>query len=158
MKSVLLSSLILAASTGALAAEPAAAPATAAAAAPSAATAESTKAAPNSELYFIAPENGAEVARPFAVKFGLRGMGVAPAGTVREGTGHHHLFVDAKEAPKAGEAIPSDEHHLHFGAGQTETLLTLPPGDHTLQLVLGDASHRVFDPPVVSPVITVHVK
>jgi hypothetical protein len=140
-----------AAAADAPAAKPAAAPAAAASASP-------PKPSPGSELYFIEPADGATVSEVFKVSFGLSGMGVAPAGTLRDGTGHHHLFIDAKDPPKAGMTIPSDPKHVHFGGGQTETALALPPGDHTLQLVFGDASHQVFDPPLVSKKITVHVK
>lgn len=108
-------------------------------------------------LYFITPQDGATVSSPFTVRFGLSGMGVAPAGVSHAATGHHHLIVDAP-LPPLDRPIPSDDHHHHFGGGQTETTLELPPGDHTLQLLLGDANHVPFDPPVVSKQITVHVK
>ena len=85
-------------------------------------------------MYFISPADGDTVKGPVTVRFGLRGMGVAPAGTVAEGTGHHHLIVDAP-LPAAGLPIPNDANHLHFGKGQTETTLDLPPGQHTLQLL-----------------------
>jgi hypothetical protein len=140
------------------AAAPAAKPAAAAPAAAAPAPAGPTKSAPGSTVYFIAPEDGATVGRVFPVKFGLTGMGVAPAGVIHDGSGHHHLLVDAKEPPKAGQPIANDANHLHFGGGQTETALALPPGDHTLQLVFGDAGHQPFDPPLMSKVITVHVK
>jgi hypothetical protein len=92
------------------------------------------------------------------VRFGLKGMGVAPAGVAKEGTGHHHLLVDVKVLPAAGQPIAKDDNHIHFGAGQTETTLTLKPGPHTLQLELGDANHIPFDPALVSKKITIHVK
>lgn len=117
-----------------------------------------TKAPAGAEVYIISPQDGSTVPQTFTVRFGLKGMGVAPAGVARDKTGHHHLLVDVKELPPAGQPIPNDKHHLHFGGGQTETTLTLPPGTHTLQLDLGDANHIPFDPPVVSKVITVHVK
>lgn len=109
------------------------------------------------ELYFITPADGDVVKGPVTVRFGLRGMGVAPAGTVAEGTGHHHLVVDAP-LPPAGQPIPNDANHLHFGKGQTETVLTLPPGKHTLQLLLGDHSHIPHEPVVASQVITITVE
>ncbi len=109
-------------------------------------------------VYIISPSDGATVDQQFVVRFGLKGMGVAPAGVVREGTGHHHLLVDVKELPAAGQPIPKDDNHIHFGAGQTETTLTLKPGTHTLQLELGDANHIPFDPALVSKKITIHVK
>ncbi|HKT27727.1 DUF4399 domain-containing protein [Dyella sp.] len=117
-----------------------------------------TKAPAGAEVYIISPQDGATVPQTFTVRFGLKGMGVAPAGVARDKTGHHHLLVDVKELPPAGQPIPNDKQHLHFGGGQTETTLTLPPGTHTLQLDLGDANHIPFDPPVVSKVVTVHVK
>jgi hypothetical protein len=92
------------------------------------------------------------------VRFGLQGMGVAPAGIDKANTGHHHLLIDVDTLPVAGAPIPADDHHVHFGGGQTETVLTLPPGTHTLQLELGDMNHVPFDPAVVSKKITVHVK
>ncbi|TNJ35266.1 DUF4399 domain-containing protein [Arenimonas terrae] len=108
-------------------------------------------------VYFISPQDGETVTGPVQVRFGLRGMGVAPAGTVAEGTGHHHLIVDAP-LPPAGQPIPNDARHLHFGKGQTETTLTLAPGKHTLQLLVGDHSHIPHDPVVASEVITITVK
>jgi len=117
-----------------------------------------TKAPAGAEVYIISPQDGATVPQSFTVRFGLKGMGVAPAGVVHENTGHHHLFVDVKVLPAAGQPIPKDEQHIHFGGGQTETTLKLTPGTHTLQLELGDSNHIPFDPPVVSKPITVHVK
>ena len=84
-------------------------------------------------------------------------MGVAPAGVETPNTGHHHLLIDANESLDPNEPIPQDKKHLHFGAGQTETLIELPPGKHTLQLVLGDWLHHLFHPPLMSDVITVNV-
>lgn len=113
--------------------------------------------APTPKVYFIAPANGAKVSSPVKVVFGLSGMGVAPAGVTQEKTGHHHLLIDTELAnPKA--AIPKDDKHLHFGGGQTETSITLPPGKHTLQLVLGDFAHVPHNPPVQSEKITIEVK
>lgn len=108
--------------------------------------------------YIISPADGATVGREVTVRFGLSGMGVAPAGVEKEHTGHHHLLLDVATLPAAGQPIPNDEHHKHFGGGQTETVLHLVPGTHTLQLELGDANHVPFDPPVVSKKITIHVK
>ena len=103
--------------------------------------------------------DGDSVKSPFKIQFGLSGMGVAPAGVEKPSTGHHHLLIDTTLTPEqAKEPIPADDHHLHFGGGQTETTLTLPPGRHTLQLVLGDWSHIPFNPPVVLPAITIDVK
>lgn len=117
-----------------------------------------SKAPAGAEVYFISPADGATVHGPVLVRFGLRGMGVAPAGVTRENTGHHHLLVDAPALPAAGRPIPKDAQHVHFGGGQTETTLALPPGTHTLQLELGDANHLPFEPPVVSKRITIRVK
>lgn len=117
-----------------------------------------TKATPGAEVYIISPKDGATVSTEFTVRFGLKGMGVAPAGVAKEKTGHHHLLIDVKELPAAGQPIPKDEQHLHFGGGQTETTVKLAPGTHTLQLELADENHIPFDPALVSPKITVHVK
>jgi len=117
-----------------------------------------TKAPAGAAVYLISPKDGATVGREVTVRFGLKGMGVAPAGVAKEHTGHHHLLVDAPDLPLAGQPIPSDAHHMHFGGGQTQTVLQLAPGTHTLQLELGDANHVPFDPPVVSKRITIHVK
>jgi hypothetical protein len=91
------------------------------------------------------------------VKFGLKGMGVAPAGVEKKKTGHHHLLIDTKLADY-DNPVPSDEKHKHFGGGQTETTIALSPGKHTLQLVLGDHNHIPHEPPVQSKVITITVK
>jgi hypothetical protein len=118
-----------------------------------------TAAPPNASVYFISPKDGDTVTSPFKVQFGLTGMGVAPAGVDKPNTGHHHLIIDATLSPaELKEPIASDPKHVHFGGGQTEAMVTLPPGQHTLQLVLGDWSHVPFNPPIMSPVITVTVK
>jgi len=117
----------------------------------------STLAPPDSRLYFVSPQNGAEVASPVTVRFGLSGMGVAPAGVNLEKTGHHHLIIDA-DLPDLGKPIPGDDNYRHFGGGQTEVVLQLSPGQHTLQLLLGDFTHIPHDPPVVSDRITITVK
>jgi hypothetical protein len=124
------------------------------------ATAWAQTAAPaGAKVYFINLHDGETVTSPVKIQFGLTGMGVAPAGVEKDGTGHHHLLVDTTlSAEELKNAIPKDEKHLHFGGGQTETSLTLTPGKHTLQLVFADWSHIPFDPPLVSPVITVTVK
>ena len=108
-------------------------------------------------VYFLAPANGATVTSPVTVRFGLRGMGVAPAGVTVPNTGHHHLLIDVTDLPPDNLPIPNDATHRHFGAGQTETELTLEPGKHTLQLVLGDAAHIPHQPPVRSEKITITV-
>ncbi|HEX5757134.1 MAG TPA: DUF4399 domain-containing protein [Arenimonas sp.] len=111
----------------------------------------------SAKLYFISPKDGETLSGPVTVRFGLSGMGVAPAGTVAEHTGHHHLVIDAP-LPAADQPIPNDAKHLHFGKGQTEAVVTLAPGKHTLQLLLGDHSHIPHDPPVVSERITITVE
>lgn len=116
------------------------------------------KAPADAHAYIISPSDGASVGRDVTVRFGLSGMGVAPAGVEKENTGHHHLLIDVATLPAAGQPIPSDAHHKHFGGGQTETVLHLLPGTHTLQLELGDANHVPFEPPVVSKKITIHVR
>ena len=126
------------------------------ASAPAAAEGGRHKSPADAKVYFIAPVDGTYVSSPLTVKFGLSKMGVAPAGVEKPNTGHHHLLVDAA-LPPLGEPIPSDENHLHFGAGQTETTIELTPGKHTLQLLLGDAGHVPHDPPVFSQPITVIV-
>jgi len=118
-----------------------------------------TAAPPNAVVYFINLKDGDTVSNPFKIQFGLSGMGVAPAGVEKPNTGHHHLLIDTTLTPEElKQPIPVDDKHRHFGGGQTETVLTLPPGKHTLQLVLGDWSHVPFNPPIMSPVITVTVK
>jgi Domain of unknown function (DUF4399) len=110
-------------------------------------------------VYFINLKDGAEVTSPFLVQFGLSGMGVAPAGVEKPNTGHHHLLIDTKlTGEQMKEPIPADDTHRHFGGGQTEAMVTLPPGKHTLQLVLADWSHIPFSPPVMSEPITITVK
>lgn len=117
------------------------------------------------EVYFVGLEDGQTVTSPVLVVFGLRGMGVAPAGTEKEMTGHHHLFINRPPlgqgedgADELANGIPADENHVHFGGGQTETQLDLPSGQHTLQLVLGDAGHVPHSTPIVSEVITITVE
>lgn len=111
---------------------------------------------PDTELYFISPADGATIKGPVTVKFGLKGMGVAPAGVEKRGTGHHHLLVNVP-LPDLDYNIVMDENHLHFGGGQTETTLDLPPGQHTLQLLLGDQNHLPHKPAVFSKQITITV-
>jgi hypothetical protein len=125
---------------------------------PCAAHAQGRPAPKDALLYFIWPQNGATIKGGFWCRFGLRNMGVTHAGDDFENSGHHHLLVDVTEPLDPKEPIPQDKNHLHFGAGQTETRLELPPGKHTLQLVLGDAKHYLFDPPIMSEKITVNVR
>ncbi len=116
-----------------------------------------TAAPEGAAVYFITPEDGARVTSPVLVRFGLSGMGVAPAGTEKEKTGHHHLLID-QELENADDPIPADDTHRHFGGGQTETTVELAPGQHRLQLVLGDHNHIPHQPPVMSEVITITVE
>jgi hypothetical protein len=110
------------------------------------------------EVYFVGLKDGAKVTSPLTLHFGLKGMGVAPAGIKFDNTGHHHLLVDTDLPADLGQPLPAiDNKILHFGKGQTETTLTLTPGKHTLQLVLGDATHTPHSPPVVSKKITIDV-
>jgi hypothetical protein len=109
-------------------------------------------------LYFVWPQNNTVIKGAFWCRFGLRNMGVTHAGDTYPNSGHHHLLVDVNEPLNPNEPIPQDKAHLHFGAGQTETRIELPPGQHTLQLVLGDAAHYPFNPPVVSEKITVRIR
>lgn len=105
------------------------------------------------------PQDGTVVrSTRFKVWFGARNIGVAPAGVTVANTGHHHLLIDAPLPEDMTVAIPNDRNHLHFGAGQTETTLELPPGKHTLQLLMGDAAHVPHDPPVYSSKITILVR
>ena len=109
------------------------------------------------KVEILSPHDGERVQSPVTVRFGLSGMGVAPAGVPYPNTGHHHLLVDSK-LPPMDAPIPADERHIHFGKGQTETLIELPPGTHTLQLILGDQNHVPHDPPVVSEPVTITVE
>ena len=116
-----------------------------------------TPSPPGAEVYFISPHDGDTVTNPFTVRFGLKNMGVAPAGVNVKNTGHHHLLIDTG-LPPLDQPIPSDKNHRHFGKGQTQTTLQLTPGKHTLQLLLGDYEHIPHDPPVMSKRITITVK
>ena len=128
---------------------------------------ESKKPAPKAEpkmaspkgakAYIIFPKDGKTVKKKFLVRFGLKKMGIAPAGIKFPNTGHHHLLIDT-DLPDLKSPIPNDENHRHFGGGQTETVLKLPPGKHTLQLLLGDFAHIAHKPPVMSERITITVE
>ena len=108
-------------------------------------------------VYIISPTHGEVVTTPFKVVFGLSGMGVAPAGMEKAKTGHHHLLIDT-DLPDLSKPNPADDNHRHFGGGQTEMVLELTPGEHTLQLLLADYAHIPHNPPVVSEQITIMVK
>ena len=109
------------------------------------------------ELYFVSPKNGETVSGPITVIFGLKGMGVAPAGVEKEHTGHHHLLINTG-LPALDLPVPADDKHKHFGKGQTQTTIELPPGKHTLQLLLGNHLHVPHNPVVASDVIEITVK
>lgn len=117
-----------------------------------------TKSPEGAMAYIISPKNGDTVAQKFVVQFGLKGMGVAPAGVTNPNTGHHHLLIDLPKPPDLAMPMPANDNIKHFGGGQTETELTLPPGKHTLQLMVGDALHIPLDKPVMSQVVTITVK
>lgn len=117
-----------------------------------------TPAPAGAKVYIISPSDGDTVSSPVTVRFGLSGMGVAPAGTDKEKTGHHHLLIDVEGLPDLDKPLISDEQHRHFGGGQTEVTVELPPGKHTLQLILGDKVHIPHDPPVISDKITISVE
>ncbi len=108
--------------------------------------------------YIITPAHGEVISGPVTVKFGLQGMGIAPAGIKYPDAGHHHLLLNATGLPDLNMPIPSDAVHIHFGKGQTETTLELEPGTYTLQLLLGDQNHVPHDPPVMSEPVTIVVK
>jgi hypothetical protein len=137
-------------------AAPAAAPPPAAAPAP--ATLARKPAPTGAMAYIIEPADAARVTNPVRVVFGLKGIGVAPAGVDRNDAGHHHLLVDAPLPTNLGLPIANDEQHRHFGGGQTEVELTLTPGRHTLQMLLGDHLHIPHDPPIASSVVTIEVQ
>jgi Domain of unknown function (DUF4399) len=115
-----------------------------------------TPSPPGAKVEFVDLKDGAVIGPKMTIHFGLHGMGVAPAGTKRPNSGHHHLLIDT-DLPPLDQPIPNDENHLHFGGGQTEVELTLQPGPHTLQLLLGDADHIPHTPPIYSDKIHVTV-
>jgi hypothetical protein len=118
---------------------------------------ERTPSPPGAEVYIISPKDGATVHNPVLVQFGLKGMGVAPAGVKFDNTGHHHLLIDTDPPEDLSTPLPATDKIVHFGKGQTETTVTLKPGKHTLQLLLADMSHVPHQPPVISKKITVTV-
>lgn len=110
------------------------------------------------KLYIISPSDGETLSNPITIQFGLKGMGVAPAGIDVPNTGHHHLLINVNTLPALDMPIPTDERHLHFGAGQTEVTLELAPGEHTLQLLLGNMMHVPHSDPLISEKITIQVE
>lgn len=114
----------------------------------------------DAKVYFITPKDGDVITGKVTVVMGLKGMGIAPAGVEKEKTGHHHILVDV-DLPKGDDLdypLQLDDNHRHFGGGQTETVLDLKPGQHTLQLVIGDNNHIPHKTPVASEKITITVK
>jgi hypothetical protein len=148
MRTVLVAALILAAPLAAVPLADAQTPAV---------SLERTPSPAGAEAYIISPKDGAKVHGPVLVQFGLKGMGIAPAGVKMENTGHHHLLIDTEAPSDLGAPLPATDKIVHFGKGQTETTLHLPPGKHTLQLLLGDQSHIPHNPPVMSKQITITV-
>lgn len=120
--------------------------------------AAATAAPEDARAYIISPKDGETVTSPVRVQFGLEGIGVAPAGVAWANTGHHHLLVDVDDLPGLDKPIPADAQHIHFGGGQTEAQVELEPGEHSLQLLLGDHLHIPHAPPVVSEKITIIVE
>lgn len=120
---------------------------------------DTSSALPKAVAYFDNIISGSTVESPLRIEFGITGMEVAPAGTDTPGTGHFHLLIDTQLTPEQMELpIPSDDQHIHYGKGQTEATVNLSPGEHTLQLVMGDSQHMLHKPPVLSEIITVIVK
>jgi hypothetical protein len=118
---------------------------------------ERTPSPAGAEVYIIAPKDGAKVHAPVLVQFGLKGMGIAPAGVKFDNTGHHHLLIDTDPPADLSAPLPATDKIVHFGKGQTETTLNLAPGKHTLQLLLADQSHIPHNPPVLSRKISITV-
>jgi hypothetical protein len=119
---------------------------------------ERTPSAPGAQVYLISPKDGAVVHNPVLVQFGLKGMGIAPAGIKYDNSGHHHLLIDTDPPTDLSTPLPATEKIVHFGKGQTETTLTLTPGNHTLQLLFADLNHIPHSPPLLSKKITITVK
>lgn len=111
----------------------------------------------DAKVYFVNLKNGQTVSSPFKVEMGVTDMTVVPAGEIKVGTGHHHLLIDTGDSTKTGETIPADEQHIHFGGGQTETEVKLPPGKHQLTLQFADGVHRSYGSQLAAS-ITVTVK
>jgi hypothetical protein len=111
----------------------------------------------DAQVYIISPRDGAKVSSPVTVQFGLKAMGIAPAGVKIENTGHHHLLIDSDAPTDLSQPLPASEKVVHFGKGQTETSVKLTPGKHTLQLLLGDSTHVPHNPPVIAKKITITV-
>jgi Domain of unknown function (DUF4399) len=152
--SVLSATLLLLAACGQQAAEEAAVTSDAT---PQPAALPRTAAAEGARVFFIMPADGDKLSNPIRIEFGIAGMDVVKAGDRQSNSGHHHLLIDT-DLPDLGLPIPADEHHVHFGDGSTTTEITLPPGEHTLQMLLGDYQHIPHTPPLVSEPITITVE
>ena len=139
MRALALAAIILAASTSAVLAQ------------------ERTPSPAGAEVYIISPKDGEKVKSPVVVRFGLKGMGIAPAGVKFENSGHHHLLIDTDVPTDLNAPLPTTDQVKHFGKGQTETSIELTPGKHTLILLLGDQNHTPHNPPVVSKKVTITV-
>jgi hypothetical protein len=118
---------------------------------------ERTASVEGAKVFFITPADGATVANPISIEFGIAGMDVVKAGNDQANSGHHHLLIDT-DLPDLGLPIPADEHHVHFGDGSTSTQISLPPGEHKLQMLLGDYLHIPHNPPLTSAQITITVE
>lgn len=118
---------------------------------------EANAATTEQSVSIVSPLNGEAVQSPFTVKFAAKGMAIVPAGTQQPNSGHHHLLINLAELPPMDQPLPSTDQIRHFGKGQTKTELSLPPGQHTLQLLLGDYAHRPHDKPLLSEKITILV-
>lgn len=112
----------------------------------------------NAKVYFISPSDESNMVSPILIRFGLSNMGIAPAGSNIQNTGHHHLLIDLEDLPPLNQSLPANTNVRHFGLGQTEAYIDLPPGDHTLQLVLGDWLHIPHTQPLLSEKITIRVE
>lgn len=115
----------------------------------------------DARVFIIEPADGAVVSSPVRVRMGIEGFGITPAGTTdkrRHTAGHHHVLIDLDQPPDMDEPIPRDANHVHLDGGETEVLLDLPPGEHSLQLLLGDEEHEPFEPPLISEKIRIRVE
>lgn len=158
MKNKILLALVLLAPLAACGDRPTSEPAAEAAVPETAANTPSrSPSAADAVVFFISPADGETVSNPVSVVFGIEGMTVAPAGQDTPHSGHHHLLIDTA-VPDLGMPIPKDENHIHFGDGSTVTEISLPPGEHTLQMLLGDHLHIPHDPPLMSDVIAINVE
>ncbi|MBI3540777.1 MAG: DUF4399 domain-containing protein [Deltaproteobacteria bacterium] len=113
---------------------------------------------PGAKVFIVEPKNGQTMTSPVTVKFGMEGIELAKAGEVKENSGHYHLLIDLETLPPLDQALPFNDHVLHFGQAQTETAVQLSPGPHTLQLILAAGNHVPHNPPVISEKITINIQ